>query len=99
MMYSQHDPLGKLAILRREDHFRDWQSLDDKRVCLLCHQEFVGHEAIISRQSGDYELRCPTRGCQSHVHQWVYPDQALVSEKAYANWWRALGEEKGAPAL
>lgn len=41
--------------------------------------------------AGDqYKLRCPTRGCESGIHQWVYTGNPLISEAAYAEWWRAL---------
>ena len=85
------EPREKLAILRQQDHFRHWQSLDDKRVCVVCDKTFAGHDVIISRESNGYQLRCPTHGCHSHLHQWVYRGNPLISDTAYADWWQALG--------
>ena len=90
------EPPNKLAILRQHDHFRDWQSLDDKRVCVSCDAEFTGHEVVICDGPEGYELRCPTQGCQSRVHQWVYPGNPLIDDNANADWWQALGEARKA---
>ncbi len=92
MISLKRDTLEKLAILQRHDHFRQWNSLDDRRACLLCDKSFTGHEVLISAERDGYELHCPTPGCHSHVHQWVHPSNPLISEKAYADWWSALGD-------
>jgi hypothetical protein len=90
------ETLDKLTVLRREDHSRDWQSLDDERVCLLCGRSFTGRDVVVVTGDGDHsELHCSTPGCQSHPHQWVYPGNPLTDEKAYADWWKALGEHTG----
>ncbi len=94
MIHSTCDPADKLAILRQQDSFRDWQSLDDKRVCVLCEKQFSGHDVIVSADGSGYELRCPTGGCHSHVHQWIYPLNPLISDKTSADWWQALGNSK-----
>jgi hypothetical protein len=88
------EPLDKLAILRREDHFRDWRSLDDERICVLCGRNFAGREVILLEKSDRYKLRCPTRGCCAQVHQWTYSENPLRSEKA-DDWWKALGDSLG----
>lgn len=84
--------MDKLAILQRHDHFRQWNSLDDTRVCVLCEQSFAGHEVLVSREADGYQLHCPTRGCHSRVHQWIYPGNLVLSDKADADWWSALGD-------
>jgi len=91
MIDLKREPADKLAILQRADHFRAWESLDDKRVCVLCDKTFTGHDVVISHDDRGDQLRCPTRECLSHVHQWVYPGNPLVSETAHADWWQALG--------
>ncbi len=92
------DTPEKLALLRKEDHFRSWQSLDDKRVCVLCEETFAGQDVIVSRHGAGYELHCPTRGCPSRVHQWVYPGNPLSKEAANADWWQALADPLGKEA-
>jgi hypothetical protein len=84
-------PTDKLSILRANDHFRDWHTLDDERVCVLCDRKFSGHDVQISSVDDGFELRCPTANCKSGVHQWAYPGNPLLNEKNYEDWWHALG--------
>src|SRR5438067_153417 len=81
----------KLEILQSLDHFRTWRywkSLDDQRVCNLCEKKFNGHEVQITRSdNGKYELRCPTKDCNSGPHQWVYPDAPLIPDTTEPDWW------------
>ena len=90
-------PDDRLSILRACDHFREWQSLDDRRVCVVCDRSFSGHEVQIVMIGNDYKLHCPTAACESGVHQWVYPGNPLLSDTAYADWWRALGSTESGP--
>ena len=91
-------PNERLSILRARDHFRDWQSLDDERVCVVCDRAFNGHEVQIMMNGGESKLHCPTAACDSGVHQWVYSGNPLLSDAAYADWWRALASTDGAMA-
>jgi hypothetical protein len=84
---KSHDPL---SILRACDHFRHWSTLDDERACVVCGRSFNGREVQIVRSGDEYKLHCPTRDCESGIHQWVYAGNPLISESAYADWWRAL---------
>jgi hypothetical protein len=81
----------KLSVLRANDHFRDWRTLDDVRVCVLCDRKFTGHDVQVSTAGDRTELHCPTPNCQSGVHQWVYPGNPLISEQSEKDWWQALG--------
>jgi hypothetical protein len=92
MSSLKRDMTDKLTILQRHDHFRHWTSLDETRVCVLCDKSFAGREVLVSQERGGYELHCPTSGCHSRVHQWVYPSKPLLSEEAYADWWKALSD-------
>ena len=85
----------KLTVLQANDHFRDWHTLDDERVCALCDRKFTGHDVVVSNSSEEVQLRCPTPNCQSGVHQWVYPANPLISEKSEEAWWHALGSNDG----
>src|SRR5436190_12647057 len=91
-MRADPQPIDKLTLLQANDDFRSWTSLDDKRVCVLCDRTFSGHEVLVSLAGLNHQLRCPTRGCPSQIHQWVYAGNPLISEQAYADWWRALAE-------
>jgi len=89
----------RLSILRAMDQFRSWSSLDDRRFCILCAKTFTGRQIEITECRGvQYELHCPTQGCNSRPHQWVYPGNPLISDAAYADWWRAFGEERKRPS-
>jgi len=84
----------RLSVLRAEDRFRKWSSLDDERRCVICKRKFNGRQAEIRRSSnGKYELRCPTEGCNSRPHLWISSATPLVSHVAGSNWWRAAGKK------
>lgn len=89
-------PEDRLSILRAEDQFRNWNSLDDERFCIVCERKFNGRQVEIQCFSnGKYELHCPTDGCASGPHQWVYPGTPLVSDIVDPDWWRASEAEPG----
>jgi hypothetical protein len=48
-----------------------------------------------------YELHCPTEGCNSRPHLWIYPATPLVAHVIKSDWWRAGGktQEGRAPAF
>jgi hypothetical protein len=84
----------RLSILRSQDRFRRWNSLDDERLCILCERKFNGRQIEIRRfANGKHELRCPSEGCDSGPHQWVYPGTPLISDIVDPDWWSALGRE------
>jgi hypothetical protein len=85
----------RLSILRSEDQFRQWQSLDDKRFCILCERTFDGRQVDIRGSSGGrFRLHCPTEDCSSTPQHWVRPGNPLVSDKAYQDWSVALSVPK-----
>jgi hypothetical protein len=80
----------RLSILRAGDRVRNWNSLDDQRVCSVCERKFKGRQIEIRRfSSGRYTVHCPTLGCPSGPHQWLYPRAALVSGMAKPDCWGA----------
>lgn len=80
----------RLSILRGGDRFRKWNSLDDQRVCRVCERKFKGRQVDIRRFTGGrYKLYCPTLGCTSGPHQWLYPGAAVVSKIDQPDWWDA----------
>ena len=84
----------RLSILRTEDQFRRWQSLDDERLCILCERKFNGRQVDVRRfTNGKHQLHCPTEGCDSGPHQWVYPGTPLISDIIDPDWWSALGKK------
>ena len=85
----------RLSVLRAEDRFRKWTSLDDERRCVTCKQKFNGRQVEIRRSgNGKYELRCPTEGCNSRPHLWISSATPLVSHAVGSNWWRAASKRQ-----
>jgi hypothetical protein len=83
-------PEERLSVLRAEDQFRRWNSLDDQRVCSVCERKFKGRQVEIRRfPGGKYKLYCPTLGCPSGPHQWIYAGMPLFSEIVNGDWWQA----------
>ena len=70
----------RLSLLRVGDAFSSWNSLDDQRVCLLCGRKFKGRQVDIRRlPGGKFKLCCPTLGCPSKPHQWLYATLPVAS--------------------
>ena len=85
----------RLSILRAGDRFRKWNSLDDQRVCSVCERKFKARQVEIRRfPRGSYKLYCPTLGCPSGPHQWIYPRAPVVSEITEPRWSR-VGKQSG----
>ena len=87
----------RLSILRAEDRFRTWRSLDDERLCIICKRKFNGRQVEIRRLK--HELHCPTDGCNSRPHLWIYPTTPLVSHVAKSNCWHLVGKKQERRAL
>jgi hypothetical protein len=98
-----HLKLGdRLTVLRAEDRFRNWRSLDDERLCIICKRKFNGGQVEIRRFGNcKYKLRCPTEGCNSRPHLWIYPATPLVSHVIKSDLWPAAGKtrERRAPVF
>jgi hypothetical protein len=76
-MQKHLDLEERLDILRRADCIRKWDSLDDRRICVICERVFTGRQIEIHRDHrGRYKLECPTEGCPSFVAHWFYVGNA-----------------------
>ena len=63
----------QLEILRTQDKWRQWLSLDDERLCVQCAQSFSGHDVVIKDENSERPLlHCATRGCDSTPRDWFY---------------------------
>jgi len=83
----------RLSVLRAEDQFRNWRSLDDERLCIICKRKFSGRQVEIHRLGNrKYELHCPTERCSSRPHLWIYPATPLVSHVIKSDSWHAAGK-------
>jgi hypothetical protein len=84
----------KLNLLQRLDRFRVWNSLDDKRYCLVCGQIVTGRGIQVVRPArGGARLRilCPTPHCDSRPVAWALPTEevliAMVEDGRRRNLW------------
>ena len=85
----------RLSTLRAEDRFRSWKSLDDERVCIICKRKFNGRQVEIRRAGNrKYQLHCPTEGCNSRPHLWIYPATPLVAHVVESDWWNPAREKQ-----
>ncbi len=78
-------PEERLAILRGKDATRSWHSLDDQRVCVLCHRLITGREIrITSTGDGQHEVHCPSEGCEATPRDWFSYGSAQSSNRPSA---------------
>jgi hypothetical protein len=81
----------KLDLLRKGDPACKWESLDDKRSCILCERTFSGRQVVVTKtRAGRSRLQCPTSGCVGSPNEWVHPGNPLISEEAWNDWSRLL---------
>ena len=72
----------KLNVLRRLDQFRQWQSLDDKRYCLVCGKIITGQQIQVAggtRGNGAVRPSCPSERCNSIPLDWVLPTDEILA--------------------
>jgi hypothetical protein len=71
----------KLRVLRRLDKYRQWQSLDEKRYCLVCGHVITGHTILViggTRGNGPLRIICPSSSCHSIPMDWVLPPEDVL---------------------
>jgi hypothetical protein len=73
----------KLSLLQDADPIRDWSSLDDRRVCVLCNRVITGRMIDIWQdRSGHYRFHCPTPGCPATPRDWFYHGPVMAGSRA-----------------
>jgi hypothetical protein len=76
-MHVHLAPEQRLDLLRQADTIRKWNSLDDKRHCIMCQRVFTGRQVDIQRdQRGRYLFKCPTEDCPSFIAHWFHVGSA-----------------------
>ena len=77
-MIAEFSPTDRLEILQNADTHRGWRALDDERVCVRCTRLFTGHDVqIVPRADGQFEIHCPTDGCDSIPVHWFFHGSGL----------------------
>jgi hypothetical protein len=81
----------KLDLLRKADPGCKWDSLDDRRTCILCERTFSGRQVLVAKtRGGRTQLRCPSAGCVGTPREWVHPGNPLISDEVWNDWARLL---------
>jgi hypothetical protein len=73
---------AKLDVLRRLDQFREWQSLDEKRYCLVCGNVIAGRDVEVrgdDSETNPMQVACPTVHCNSIPMDWVRPTREILA--------------------
>lgn len=84
----------KLRLLREHDLERRWDSLEDKRICVVCGMEFEGSQIRIRVRLGKPVFQCPNPECDGTLGQFAHLGNPLLSEETWSDWMRALGPEQ-----
>ncbi len=73
-MMNRHVALDqKLIVLQKNDPFRRWHSLDERRVCISCDRRITGRMIDVWQdQRGSYHFHCPTPGCLATLRDWSH---------------------------
>jgi hypothetical protein len=77
--------VDKLEALRKLDQFRPWDSLDEKRFCLVCGKIITGEQIRViggMRGTGPLRIICPTPNCHSIPMDWVLPTDEVLANLA-----------------
>jgi hypothetical protein len=75
---TKFSPADRLAILQDADRSRTWHTLDDERVCVRCTKVFNGYDVqLVPRRDGQFEIHCPTDGCDSIPVHWFFHGSGL----------------------
>jgi hypothetical protein len=84
----------KLDFLQRLDRFRVWDSLDEKRYCLICGKIITGRQIKViggTRGHGPLRIVCPTAYCGATPVEWVRRTEevliAMVEDDRRRNLW------------
>lgn len=84
-----------MNLLQRNDPFREWDSLDETRFCILCEQTISGHDILVTGGGAEpVRLACPTPGCGGTPYEWVHLGDPLLSEEAFREWERITDAAK-----
>lgn len=74
----------KLEILRKLDHHRQWESLDEERYCIQCGNLLTGRDIQLiggTLETGPLRAICPTEGCRSIPMDWVRPTDEVRANR------------------
>jgi hypothetical protein len=77
-MIAKFSPDDRLGILRNGDRYRTWHTLEDQRLCVRCTKLFSGHDIrIVPRGAGQFDIHCPSDGCDSDPEHWFFHGSGL----------------------
>ena len=86
-------PKEKLQLLQSCDHWRKWESLGEKRYCVMCECTFTGREVRITLDRRDTAVaHCPTPDCSATPREWLHPGNPLTDDTAWQDWLRIIDD-------
>lgn len=81
----------RLRLLRQHDTARRWSSVRDKRICMLCGNEFEGVQIRIGIRAGKPVFGCPEPQCRGSLPHFAAAGNPLLDENAWSDWMRPHG--------
>lgn len=86
----------RLRLLRQHDRTRTWNSVREKRICMLCGSEFEGVQIRLSVREGKPVFGCPEPGCRGSLPHFAASGNPLLDEDAWSDWMRPACEPAAA---
>lgn len=82
----------RLRLLRQHDRTRTWDSVREKRICMLCGSEFEGVQIRLSVRGGKPVFGCPEPGCRGSLPHFAACGNPLLDDEAWSDWMRPACE-------
>jgi hypothetical protein len=83
---------ARLRLLRQHDRTRTWNSVREKRICMLCGCEFEGVQIRLSVRAGKPVFGCPEPGCRGSLPHFAACGNPLLDDEAWSDWMRPTCE-------
>jgi hypothetical protein len=84
---------ARLRLLRQHDKTRPWTSVRERRVCMLCGNEFEGAQIRIGVRAGKPVFGCPEALCRGSLPHFAASGNPLLDEAAWSDWMRPPADE------
>jgi hypothetical protein len=90
-MRVQPSAKKRLQRLNNAQSGRPWQSVTEKRRCIVCERAFRGKDVRMRwSRPGVVQLTCPTPECESGPAAWVRLGNPLMNAAVWSEWEAAI---------
>jgi len=86
-------PEERLVLLQQHDHLREWQDVNDVRICMCCGRKLTGRLVQIWFDSSGFWFRCPTSGCTGSLSDFARAGNPLFDEDVWKDWCKTFEAE------